>query len=489
MKKRSIWNNRTLQRLHSLFMQLTIMIWSFFILICIEIVFRIFISKKIKPLIWRTATAWGLKKVYWLFGIKIDIPKKIHTKLESLGTVVLVSNHPSAFDGFTYHIPFAPNLVVLTQPFGDFPFPLNYMMKYLDFVDVLRDEYDVRHAKKANDKDTAITKLVEHLNKKHDCVLIFPEGHLQRLHIMHHVHTGAARVAAEAGKPLLPVALKNVHHVFMDGSHSRPGTIHVEMGKPIRPPKKHQVTKTKIRTMSEKIEKQLRGMLHSRNIYVDINDRAPHKIGVFLDIDHTLYKGQSQIDFAKYLVKHRHISSATLYKGLFYYVLNKIGLMSHREMMTRVLSFTKDWTKDNLERMAADFFDEHVIERLEHHILPIAYDHYKNGHTIFLVTEVIEPLAKQFAQYFHAKDFRGTVIIKKEGIMTGEIKRLCWSEEKALQVKALAKKHNINLKKSYAYADSDEDIPMLKLVKHKIVINPKPKLLEKAKKNGWHHLH
>jgi len=163
-----------------------------------------------------------------------------------------------------------------------------------------------------------------------------------------------------------------------------------------------------------------------------------------------------------------------------------MGLMFHQEMMRRVALFTRGWTQQNIERMAADFFDEHVIERLQHNILPIIYDHRKAKHSIFFVTEVMEPLAKQFAKYFQARSFSATVIKDEDGVLTGEIERLCWREEKVEQVRQLAQKNKIKLSKSYAYADADEDIPMMKLVKHKVALNPRSELEYISEREGWH---
>lgn len=491
MLKKGLFDYHFIQYLYGIFLRLFLFVQELLKVIVLLVIERFYLKHR-RPALWRRVSRFQTRMFYKVSGIRLDISPELIKKFKEYSPAVVVSNHPSFMDGFTLFSILGPDLIVLVQPFSRFQFPFNITFNKFDFVDVLRDEYDARHDKKANDKKTAIKKLMGHLLKKKHSILIFPEGHLERLHIMHHVHTGAARIAIRTGKPVLPVVLVNVDRVAPGRVRACPGVITVKVGEPLHAGKKKlkstkQIpSKVAVRKLSEQIEEELRRLVPSRNVAMDIDDPNPKKIGVFLDIDNTVYKGQSQVDFAIYLARHRHIEKSVLRKGKGYYFLNKIGLMFHQELMKRSLSFLSGWSKENMERLASDFFDEHVIERLEHHILPIIYDHRKNGHTILFVTEVIEPLAKQFKAYFKAKDFAGTTLVIEKGLYTGQFKRLCWREEKAEQVHRLAEKHKIDLKKSYAYADSNEDIPMLKLVKHKIVIRPKPELEYMARTNKWH---
>jgi phosphoserine phosphatase len=49
-------------------------------------------------------------------------------------------------------------------------------------------------------------------------------------------------------------------------------------------------------------------------------------------------------------------------------------------------------------------------------------------------------------------------------------------------------KHNKNLKGSYFYSDSHNDLPLLELVDNPVAINGDPRLTSTAKKNGWPNL-
>jgi HAD superfamily hydrolase (TIGR01490 family) len=304
---------------------------------------------------------------------------------------------------------------------------------------------------------------------------------------LHYIHTGAARVAISAHVPVIPVVLNNVDRVALDEIRSRPGQIHVRYGKPLLPPQISMKLPFRRATVefSETIRSALVELLDPRNVPNDITDTHPEQIGAFIDIDNTLYRGYSQQDFVKELMKKKKISRMSVIKIFFYLLQEKCGLLSHKNLMIKALGFTKNWKERDLTELATDFFDTHIQKKIETHMLPVIKDHQERGHSIFLVSEVIEPLAKHFKNYFEARDMRCTIVQKKEGIFTGAIARLCWHEEKAIQVRNLAKKHGIDLKKSYVYGDSISDAPMLELAKNPTVVNPDKKLKELAIQKKW----
>ena len=80
----------------------------------------------------------------------------------------------------------------------------------------------------------------------------------------------------------------------------------------------------------------------------------------------------------------------------------------------------------------------------------------------------------------------GTVLETKDGLLTGNlIGKALHGKAKRKAVRALAKERNIGLRKSYAYSDSHNDLPMLTLVGHAVAVNPDKILAVHAKAAGW----
>jgi phosphoserine phosphatase len=64
-----------------------------------------------------------------------------------------------------------------------------------------------------------------------------------------------------------------------------------------------------------------------------------------------------------------------------------------------------------------------------------------------------------------------------------------YREGKVLSMRDLAEREHIDLEASYAYSDSESDLPMLRAVRHAVVVNPDPDLRRIAIQEGWEVLH
>ena len=78
------------------------------------------------------------------------------------------------------------------------------------------------------------------------------------------------------------------------------------------------------------------------------------------------------------------------------------------------------------------------------------------------------------------------VEVNKDGILTGKlIGQTLHGKAKRKAVKALAEERNISLKRSFAYSDSVNDLPMLTAVGNPTAINPDVALRYYAKEAAW----
>jgi hypothetical protein len=64
-----------------------------------------------------------------------------------------------------------------------------------------------------------------------------------------------------------------------------------------------------------------------------------------------------------------------------------------------------------------------------------------------------------------------------------------YREGKVVSMRELAEREGIDLGASYAYSDSESDLPMLRAVGHPIVVNPDSELRRIALERGWEILH
>ena len=60
-----------------------------------------------------------------------------------------------------------------------------------------------------------------------------------------------------------------------------------------------------------------------------------------------------------------------------------------------------------------------------------------------------------------------------------------YREGKAVLMRELAEAEGIDLEASYAYSDSESDLPMLRAVGHPVAVNPDGPLARVAREEGW----
>ena len=74
----------------------------------------------------------------------------------------------------------------------------------------------------------------------------------------------------------------------------------------------------------------------------------------------------------------------------------------------------------------------------------------------------------------------------KDGVYTGRSAGpFTYREGKATAIRELAAERGIDLSESYAYSDSESDLPMMRTVGHPVAVNPDGALERVAREEGW----
>jgi 1-acyl-sn-glycerol-3-phosphate acyltransferase len=141
--------------------------------------------------------------------------------LPSEGGYVLAANHISNLDPWPLGLPLWPRRFLRFMAKSElYWWPLNHVINAGGGFPVRRGERDIE----------AINRAVE-LAREGNVVAMFPHGTRQRKGLVKRyqpkAHTGAARIALEAGVPLVPAAIAGTDRL------SRLGPLHVRYGRPL----------------------------------------------------------------------------------------------------------------------------------------------------------------------------------------------------------------------------------------------------------------
>jgi alcohol-forming fatty acyl-CoA reductase len=138
-----------------------------------------------------------------------------------------------------------------------------------------------------------------------------------------------------------------------------------------------------------------------------------------------------------------------------------------------------------LERLVDVMISEHVLERVSAAALRRVREHKAAGHRTILITGAIRPLTRPLSPLFDeivAAELSTDPTGRCTGFLAGPP---LVGESRAAWLKRFAEKEGFDLTKSYAYADSHSDLPMLRVVGRPVAVSPDVHLWREARKGRW----
>src|SRR3989344_2745863 len=197
------------------------------------------------------------------------------------------------------------------------------------------------------------------------------------------------------------------------------------------------------------------------------------KIAAFFDFDGTIYKGLVAFDIFTFAFRNGIMNLSemlTLSKLSYYYVLDKFNLAERISINKRLYKKIKGLKSEELVGSASEkFFLHNKYKKFYPDIMGIIGWHAKNGHRIVVVTSAIKETANPVKKLIKIDEIISTVVETKNGIYTDTVKILPVGQNRIDLIKNYCKKHNIDLRRSYAYSDHFSDIPLLESVGNAIV--------------------
>jgi HAD superfamily hydrolase (TIGR01490 family) len=209
----------------------------------------------------------------------------------------------------------------------------------------------------------------------------------------------------------------------------------------------------------------------------------------FFDLDKTVIAKSSLVAFgpefhARGLLHRRTVIWGVLSQMMFMRFgadedkLSKIG--------QSVLRVTKGWDHLEVKKLVAETINEVIEPLIYAEALELIDHHLAQGDEVWLVSmspaEIVEPFAELLGI---TGAISSRAKIDENGKFTGEMEFFAQGENKAVAIRELAERRGLDLAESYAYSDSETDIPMLMTVGHAFAVNSDRQLAKIAHENQW----
>jgi putative phosphoserine phosphatase / 1-acylglycerol-3-phosphate O-acyltransferase len=218
---------------------------------------------------------------------------------------------------------------------------------------------------------------------------------------------------------------------------------------------------------------------------IEAGPKSPD-IGAFFDFDGTLIDGYSAVAYFTDRLRRREmgLGEAADIIRMFWR-----GDMDEREFTDVIGKGIAQWAgypEDELAALWSRLFKDKIARLLFPEAWSLVKAHQKMGHTVVIATSATRYQAAPIAEELGIEHVLCTRAIVRDGRLTGIVEGApLWGAGKAQAVCDFAKAHGIALSRSYGYANGNEDIAFLKTVGHATAVNPKPALIEAARREGW----
>ena len=208
----------------------------------------------------------------------------------------------------------------------------------------------------------------------------------------------------------------------------------------------------------------------------------------FFDLDKTLMEGSSAFHFARASYKAGQLSRRQLARDVRENI--RFRLQGSTDEATdalrkRVYEAIQGTRVVDLARLTPQILAG-ILPRVYPKMLEVAYRHQDAGREVYIVTAASQEIAELLA---HVLVFDGGIGARSEvrnGVYTGRPEGpFTYREGKAEAIRQIAAKQGYDLAESWAYSDSESDLPMLRAVGHPVAVNPDAELARVAREEGW----
>ncbi len=215
---------------------------------------------------------------------------------------------------------------------------------------------------------------------------------------------------------------------------------------------------------------------------------AGPRSAAFFDLDRTLMAGSSGWHFVRAayeqgMIDRRRLAGDTL-DALKFRLWGSTDAGTAK-VRARLATYLEGVRERDLRRLAPRVLAG-VLPRLYPQMLAVAYEHQDAGRPIYICTAASQEMASLLSLVLSFDGGIGSRSEVLDGVYTGREGGLfTYREGKAQAIRELAERKGLDLASSYAYSDSESDLPMLRAVGHPVAVNPDSTLARVAAQEGW----
>lgn len=210
------------------------------------------------------------------------------------------------------------------------------------------------------------------------------------------------------------------------------------------------------------------------------------KLAIF-DLDNTLIGGDSDYLWGKFLCKNGFVNQEVhSMEHERYYKDYKAGVLDIREFLAFQLQPLANIDPAILLVRRKQYIDEMIRPILLDKAIKLIADHRQQNHILLIITATNRFITEPIAELLNINNLIASEAEMKNGRYTGKPSGIpSYAGGKITRLQNWLEEHNYQPDETWFYSDSHNDLPLLKIVEHPVVVDPDETLRKEAEKNGW----
>ncbi|MCB0220134.1 MAG: HAD family hydrolase [Chrysiogenetes bacterium] len=209
-------------------------------------------------------------------------------------------------------------------------------------------------------------------------------------------------------------------------------------------------------------------------------------ITAFFDVDETLITSNSATIYAAYMAKIGKISRRDILRALWFVTLHRMNRLDGESVGRRMIARGRGTPIEEVRADCENCFREELVHYLSDEGVRAVRAHQAEGHRVVLLSASTQYVCEPLSKFLEIDGAICNELLDEEGLLTGTFREpYCYGPGKRVRVEQWASEHGVDLARSYFYADSVTDLPVLEAVGHPVPVNPDRELLREARSRGW----
>jgi HAD superfamily hydrolase (TIGR01490 family) len=205
------------------------------------------------------------------------------------------------------------------------------------------------------------------------------------------------------------------------------------------------------------------------------------------DLDNTLLAGDSDYLWGRFLVEKGAVDG-THYaqENDRFYRLYKEGQLDIYEFLRFSMAPLRRHPRAKLEAWRTEFIENWITPLISEQARQLVEKHRQAGDTLMIITATNAFVTKPIAQRFGIEHLIATEPETLNGQYTGDVEgEPSFQAGKVSRLEAWLEGHGADLRDSWFYSDSHNDLPLLERVDHPVAVDPDETLAQVARSRQW----